>query len=63
MSDSKISVSFACQRCLQPLKLDDSFNSLGEHAIAELARKFLPFFFYFIFAYIDFNIFSSNKFK
>lgn len=41
MSDSKISVSFACQRCLQPLKLDDSFNSLGEHAIAELARKFL----------------------
>lgn len=40
MSDSKISVSFACQRCLQPLKLDDSFNSLGEHAIAELARKF-----------------------
>lgn len=44
MSDSKISVSFACQRCLQPLKLDDSFNSLGEHAIAELARNCYPFF-------------------
>lgn len=47
MSDSKISVSFACQRCLQPLKLDDSFNSLGEHAIAELARKFSIFCIYF----------------
>lgn len=62
MSDSKISVSFACQRCLQPLKLDDSFNSLGEHAIAELARKFLVEK-QFVTHYIDFKIFSSNKFK
>lgn len=42
MTDTgKASVSFACQRCLQPLTLDDSFNYLGEHILAELSRKFI----------------------
>ncbi|XP_067007749.1 beclin-1-like protein [Anabrus simplex] len=37
MVEPKCSVSFVCQRCLQPLKLDPSFNSLGEHTLAELS--------------------------
>ncbi|XP_063231199.1 beclin-1-like protein isoform X1 [Bacillus rossius redtenbacheri] len=37
MVEPKTSVSFVCQRCLQPLKLDSSFGNLGEHTLAELA--------------------------
>ncbi|KAL1130120.1 hypothetical protein AAG570_013058 [Ranatra chinensis] len=37
MVDTKMNISFSCQRCLQPLKLDHSFTSLGEHALAELS--------------------------
>ncbi|XP_012258889.1 beclin-1-like protein isoform X1 [Athalia rosae] len=37
MVDTKTIVSFACQRCLQPLRLDSSFNHLGEHTLAELS--------------------------
>ncbi|XP_015518319.1 beclin-1-like protein isoform X2 [Neodiprion pinetum] len=37
MMDAKATVSFACQRCLQPLRLDTSFNHLGEHTLAELS--------------------------
>ncbi|XP_029661304.1 beclin-1-like protein isoform X1 [Formica exsecta] len=37
MVDLKTNVSFACQRCLQPLKLDSSFDRLGEHTLAELS--------------------------
>ncbi|XP_058792232.1 beclin-1-like protein [Phymastichus coffea] len=33
----KVNVNFACQRCLQPLRLDPSFDHLGEHTIAELS--------------------------
>ncbi|KAF5281826.1 hypothetical protein FQA39_LY05040 [Lamprigera yunnana] len=36
MANEKVLVSFACQRCLQPLRLDDTFNYLGEHILAEL---------------------------
>ncbi|KAF2881592.1 hypothetical protein ILUMI_24584 [Ignelater luminosus] len=36
MAEETIFVSFACQRCLQPLQLDDSFNNVGEHTKAEL---------------------------
>lgn len=36
MSDEKLLVSFACQRCLQSLRLDDTFNYLSEHTLAEL---------------------------
>ncbi|XP_044728982.1 beclin-1-like protein isoform X2 [Chrysoperla carnea] len=36
MTDTKISVNFACQRCLHPLNLDESFNYLGEHTLASL---------------------------
>ncbi|XP_073987028.1 beclin-1-like Atg6 isoform X2 [Rhodnius prolixus] len=35
--EKKVNVSFFCQRCLQPLKLDSSFSSLGEHTLAELS--------------------------
>ncbi|KAJ8673867.1 hypothetical protein QAD02_005129 [Eretmocerus hayati] len=35
--DSKININYACQRCLQPLRLDPSFNHLGEHTLAELS--------------------------
>lgn len=37
MVDIKSNVSFSCQRCLQPLKLDTSFDHLGEHTLAELS--------------------------
>ncbi|XP_015175683.1 PREDICTED: beclin-1-like protein isoform X1 [Polistes dominula] len=37
MMDMKSNVSFSCQRCLQPLRLDSSFNYLGEHTLAELS--------------------------
>ncbi|XP_055585125.1 beclin-1-like protein [Uranotaenia lowii] len=37
MNDGKVSVSFSCQRCLQPINIDDSFAALGEHTLAELA--------------------------
>lgn len=41
MTDAtKMSISYACQRCLQPLTLDESFNCLGEHILAELSCKF-----------------------
>lgn len=29
-------ISFACQRCLEPVRIDDSLNLLGEHIQAEL---------------------------
>lgn len=37
MVEPKTSVSFVCQRCLQPLKLDSTFGKLGEHTLAELS--------------------------
>ncbi|XP_310418.6 beclin-1-like protein [Anopheles gambiae] len=37
MNDAKVSVSFSCQRCMQPIHVDDTFASLGEHTLAELA--------------------------
>lgn len=42
MGDLKGTVNFACQRCLQPIRLDPSFNHLGEHTLAELSRTCLP---------------------
>jgi len=42
MVDQKVAVSFFCQRCLQPIKLDHSFNSLGEHTLAELMLPVYP---------------------
>ncbi|XP_055384756.1 beclin-1-like protein [Condylostylus longicornis] len=41
MVDDKISINFACQRCLQPIVLDDSFENISIHDHAELA---LPIF-------------------
>jgi beclin 1 len=35
-------VSFVCQRCLQPLRIDPSFYSMSEHTTAELSLNFLP---------------------
>lgn len=40
MGDGKISVSFACQRCLQPLILENSFEHMSVHELAELACKY-----------------------
>lgn len=37
MTETKASVNFSCQRCLQPLRLDESLGRLGEHALAELS--------------------------
>uniref|UniRef100_A0A0K8TRH3 Putative beclin-like protein n=1 Tax=Tabanus bromius TaxID=304241 RepID=A0A0K8TRH3_TABBR len=37
MGDEKTSVSFACQRCLQPIVLDESLDNINIHALAELA--------------------------
>lgn len=40
MEGERVSVSFTCQRCLQPVILDDSFTNMDDYARAELARKF-----------------------
>ncbi|XP_050420324.1 beclin-1-like protein [Adelges cooleyi] len=37
MSNANVNVNFACQRCFAPIRLDSSFNSISEHAIAELS--------------------------
>lgn len=37
MTETKASVNFSCQRCLQPLRLDETLSRLGEHALAELS--------------------------
>lgn len=39
MEGERVSVSFTCQRCLQPVILDDSFASIDDYARAELNRK------------------------
>lgn len=41
MAEEKVYVSFACQKCLKPLRLDESLNSFGEHLLAELTCKIL----------------------
>ena len=35
-------VHFACQRCLQPLRIDPGFYSLNEHQYAELTLPIAP---------------------
>lgn len=37
MVDESINVQFACQRCLQPITMDESFDNISVHAMAELA--------------------------
>lgn len=37
MADSNVTISFVCQRCLQPLTIDPSFNNISEHRLAELS--------------------------
>lgn len=44
MVDVKNIVNFACQRCLQPIKLDETFNILGEHTLAELSCKIISYY-------------------
>lgn len=40
MTDAeKQPVSFACQRCLQPIVLDEHLEKISVHAMAELSRK------------------------
>lgn len=39
MTELNVSVNFACQRCLQPLKLDESFNRIEGDTLAELSRE------------------------
>lgn len=40
MSDTKINVNFACQRCFAPVKIDDTLDKINEHNLAELSRMF-----------------------
>lgn len=35
-------ISFVCQRCLKPLRIDSKFYSMDEHTYAELSLNFLP---------------------
>lgn len=35
----KVSVSFACQRCLQPIVLDENLDNISVHEMAELSCK------------------------
>ncbi|CAB3360579.1 Hypothetical predicted protein [Cloeon dipterum] len=37
MVENKVHVNFACQRCLQPLKLDSTFDALADQTLADLA--------------------------
>lgn len=41
MEGERVSVSFTCQRCLQPVILDDSFLNMDDYARAELACEYL----------------------
>lgn len=41
MEGERVSVNFTCQRCLQPVILDDSFTNMDDYARAELARKYI----------------------
>lgn len=41
MGDERASINFACQRCLQPVIIEDSFDHMNVHALAELARKYI----------------------
>ena len=41
MSSEKATVNFVCQKCQQPIKIDESFNSIDEHTMADLTRKSL----------------------
>lgn len=50
MTEEKYFTSFTCQRCLQPLRLDDSLNSFGEHILAELTCKNI-----FLLIYLDYK--------
>lgn len=53
MEGERVSVSFTCQRCLQPVILDDSFTNMDDYARAELARK--------NFRCINFFVIPENK--
>lgn len=37
----KVPVSFACQRCLQPIVLDENLDHISVHAMAELSCKLI----------------------
>lgn len=39
MEGERVNVSFTCQRCLQPVIIDDSFSNMDDYAKAELDRK------------------------
>lgn len=52
--DSNISVSFVCQRCLQPLSLDQSITNMSEHKIAELSCECHFYFYLFNFISVEF---------
>ncbi|XP_055679889.1 beclin-1-like protein isoform X2 [Lutzomyia longipalpis] len=38
MGDERVLVSFTCQRCLQPIKIDETFDRIDEHKLAELSH-------------------------
>lgn len=39
MEGERVNVSFTCQRCLQPVIIDESFSNMDDYAKAELDRK------------------------
>lgn len=43
MGDEKVPVNFACQRCLQPITLDQKLENISVHAMAELSRKYFEY--------------------
>ena len=42
MAEAEEGISFVCQRCLQPLRIDPSFYSMSEHTLAELSLPLSP---------------------
>ncbi len=42
MAEEAEKISFVCQRCLQPLRIDPSFYSMSEHTLAELSLPLSP---------------------
>ena len=42
MGQGEEDISFVCQRCLQPLRINPSFYSMNEHTLADLSLPMSP---------------------
>ena len=42
MGQGEEDISFVCQRCLQPLRINPTFYSMNEHTLADLSLPMSP---------------------